>query len=367
MGRNLYLASIAVALLAAACSGGGGDAASRPAPSSGSSPGSSTPQASTSPDVHVDGPVFVDAAGNDGRAAGRGRAHARPRHLPAGPRPGRELRAPGHHLERLRADRPGGWRAPLGPGAAGRARRRDRVLPRARHPGAARPASVRLVAVLRHAAARRPCQRHPAMGLPRPPFPADGGRPRAGAGGHVHRPARHPAVLGLRGDAGPALPRDAERGRLRDPERAAAGQPAPAHLGDPAHRPLAGAGRRRRPRGRPGARDRVHAAAAHRRAGRAADPARAPGQDRPRRARLLRRHRQALPHHPPGRSLPGHPRQPGQLPGAGGLDRPHLGHPADRGRVGCVPGGARGRPLSAADGDPVPAGRRQLVALEPRP
>ena len=70
-------------------------------------------------------------------------------------------------------------------------------------------------------------------------------------------------------------------------------------------------GRRRRPRGRPGARDRVHAAAAHRRAGRAADPARAPGHDRPRRARLLRRYRHALPHHPPGRYLPGHPRQPG--------------------------------------------------------
>jgi len=50
-----------VALLAAACSGGGGDAATRaPSPSS----GSSTPQASTSPDVHVDGPVFVDAAGS---------------------------------------------------------------------------------------------------------------------------------------------------------------------------------------------------------------------------------------------------------------------------------------------------------------
>jgi hypothetical protein len=60
VGRNFYLASIAVALLAAACSGGGDAATSVPAPSS----GSPTSQASASPDVHVDGPVFVDAAGH---------------------------------------------------------------------------------------------------------------------------------------------------------------------------------------------------------------------------------------------------------------------------------------------------------------
>ena len=62
-----------------------------------------------------------------------------------------------------------------------------------------------------------------------------------------------------------------------------------------------------------------------------------------------------------GGTLPRHPRQPGQLPGAGRLDRPHLGRAADRGRVGGVPGRARGRPLPAADGDPVPAGRHQLA------
>ena len=283
--------------------------------------------------------------------------------------PGCQLRAPGHHLERLRADRPGRMAC-----TTGTRRGWPSSTPRSR---SSTSTASRCCSTCTSTAGRRtspPLQRGGrANGIPHwvyhgRRFPLTvAGREQAQAAIYTDRRATQ-LYSRLRGDAGPALPGDAERDRLRDPERAAAGQPAPAHLGDAADRALAGAGA-----APPSARSTRSARSCSccRRA-----PTCGPCEFTPLEhlgmialdvhdyyAGTGTRYRTTL----QGGTYRGTLANQAELPGADGIDRPHLGRPADRGRVGCVLGRARGRPLSAADGDPVPAGRPQLVALEPRP